>query len=69
MSWKVEVIADRSGKWTSNQLRFATKPEADAYGRDLEARWTLVDEWRAVETDDAATHHWNGDGVVRMEQL
>src|SRR5215472_17469955 len=28
-SWKPEVIADSSGTWASNMLRFATKEEAE----------------------------------------
>jgi hypothetical protein len=52
VSWKAEVIADSSGKFEGNGLRFATQPEAEAYARDLMARWTLVREWRVVESDD-----------------
>jgi hypothetical protein len=51
-SFKVEVIADNSGKWCSNALRFKTEEEAKAYGEDLFSRWTAVREWRAVETDE-----------------
>jgi hypothetical protein len=51
-SYKVEVIADGSGTWCSNALRFATAEEADAYGTDLASRWTLVREWRVVATTD-----------------
>jgi hypothetical protein len=52
MSWKAEVIADNSGKFCGNGLRFATKREAEAYARDLANRWTLVSEWRVVESDE-----------------
>ena len=48
VSFKVEVIADRSGKWCGNGLRFATRKEAKAYGADLASRWTLVEKWRVV---------------------
>jgi len=34
MSWKPEVIADSSGKWCGNALRFATREEAEANVRD-----------------------------------
>jgi hypothetical protein len=47
-AWKVEVIADSSGKWCSNGLTFPTKIEAETYARELASRWTLVREWRAV---------------------
>jgi hypothetical protein len=52
MSWKAEVIADNSGKFCGNGLRFATHREAEAYARDLANRWTLVSEWRVVESDE-----------------
>jgi hypothetical protein len=52
MSWKAEVIADSSGKFCGNGLRFATRREAETYARDLANRWTLVSEWRVVESDE-----------------
>lgn len=55
MSYKVEVIADDSGVWVSNALRFATEREANAYGHDLAYRWTAVREFRVVPTDDPVT--------------
>jgi hypothetical protein len=51
-SWKAEVIADSSGKWFGNELRFATEEEAKQYAIDLASRWTLVTDWRVVESDD-----------------
>jgi hypothetical protein len=53
MSWKAEVIADGSGNWCSNALRFSTKLEAEQYARDLSYRWTAVRDWRVVESEDA----------------
>lgn len=47
--YKVEVIADSSGKWAGNGLRFDTQQEAESYALDLQARWTAVREWRVVE--------------------
>jgi hypothetical protein len=52
MSWKPEFIADDSGKWASNMLRFATRDEAEAYAKDLAGRWVLVRETRVVLSDD-----------------
>lgn len=51
-SYKAEVIADGSGEWVSNALRFATRAEAEEYAKDLHSRWTLVREWRVVESTD-----------------
>jgi len=51
-SYAVEVIADSSGKWCGNGLRFQTIEDAESYARDLASRWTLVRETRVVESDD-----------------
>ena len=51
-SWKVEVIADSSGQWCGNGLRFATEQEAQAYGLDLAMRWTAVREYRATQIEE-----------------
>lgn len=48
MSFKSEVIADTSGKWCANALRFATKKEAKIYVDDLMMRWTAVRDTRVV---------------------
>ena len=58
MSWKPEVIADNSGKWVGNALRFATKEEAEAYLVNLKGRWLLVRDTRAVETSDPVDYKW-----------
>lgn len=55
MSYAAEVIADASGKWVGNQLRFATREAAEAYARDLAWRWTLVRDTRVVESSDPVT--------------
>jgi hypothetical protein len=43
------VIADSSGKWCSNALRFATRKEADDNVADLMMRWLAVRETRVVD--------------------
>ena len=52
--WKAEVIADNSGEWCGNGLRFDTKSEAETYAMDLAMRWTAVRDWRAVEVEGGA---------------
>ena len=47
--FKVEVIADNSGKWCGNALKFDTQDEAEVYATDLYARWTAVREMRVVD--------------------
>jgi hypothetical protein len=68
MSWKAEVIADSSGHWVANGLRFATEAEAQAYGRDLYSRWTLVTAVRAVESEDPVTQAWIEGRLVWLEK-
>jgi hypothetical protein len=59
MSWKQEIIADSSGKWSPNGLRFASEAEARASVEHLMWRWTAVTDTRVVECDDPVLHRWN----------
>ena len=64
MSWKPEVIADSSGQWAGNALRFATKEEAEANVHDLSMRWFAVRETRVIESDDPVNSQYiNGKTV------
>jgi hypothetical protein len=58
-SFKAEVIADNSGEWCSNALRFATETEAKSYGKDLSGRWMAVRQWRVAESDEPVTCTWD----------
>lgn len=58
-SFKAEVIADNSGTWAGNGLRFATAEEAERYAIDLSHRWTLVREHRVVSSDDPVNSIWS----------
>jgi hypothetical protein len=58
MSFKPEVTTDSSGKFYGNALTFATYDEALANAQDLSWRWTLVRDYRAVESTDPAIHTW-----------
>ena len=64
MSFKPEVIADSSGKWTGSALRFATREEAEANVRDLMMRWFGVRETRVVESHDPVNYRYV-DGPAR----
>lgn len=55
-AFRVEVLADSSGKWAGNGLRFDTAENAEAYARDLSGRWMAVREWRVVELIGDPTH-------------
>ncbi len=52
VSYAPEVIADSSGKWAGNGLRFERREDAEAWVLDLSMRWTLVRETRVVESSD-----------------
>jgi hypothetical protein len=58
--YKVQVIADRSGKWCGNQLEFTRVDLAKKYAVDLWQRWTLVTDWRVINR--------NGNEVARMSK-
>jgi hypothetical protein len=62
MSWKSEVIADRTGNFCGNALRFATREEAEHYVSDLAWRWTLVTDTRVVESDEPVNYRLNEHG-------
>jgi hypothetical protein len=49
VSFKPEVVADSSGQWCGNALRFATREEAEANVQDLMMRWFAVRDIRLVE--------------------
>ena len=66
MSWKPEVIADNSGKWCGNALRFATEQEAMDNAKNLMNRWFLVRDCRAAESTDPVNYRWV-DG--KLEEL
>lgn len=59
MSFKPEVIADSSGKWSGNALRFATHAEAEAYVKDLFYRWSLVTDTRVIESEEPVNYSWS----------
>jgi len=51
-SYAPEVIADSTGVWAGNALRFATREAAEAWAHALSMRWFLVRDWRVVESTD-----------------
>lgn len=55
MAFKIEVNVD-GDKWDGNAIRVATEAEADACGKDLYSRWTLVKKYRVVPSDDAVNY-------------
>lgn len=66
MSWAPEVIADNSGTWCGNALRFATREEAEANVLNLAMRWTMVRDTRVVESPDPVTYAWVEGRLVEV---
>jgi hypothetical protein len=69
MSFKPEVVADSSGKFYGNGLRFATYEEAYDNARDLANRWLLVTDFRAVESPDPVNYAWINGKLVAIEDV
>jgi hypothetical protein len=70
-SYAPQVVADSSGKFYGNALRFATREEAEANVNDLAGRWMLVRATRVVESEDEPNYQWvfgNG-GAGRLVAL
>lgn len=68
-SWKPEVIADSTGQWSGNALRFATKQEAEEYVRDLMMRWMAVRETRVIESEDPVNYRWDNGRLTAVEEV
>ena len=69
MSWKPEVIADSTGNWYGNQLRFATPKEALDNVLDLSGRWTSVRDTRIVECNDPVSHSYANGKLTSVEKV
>ena len=69
ISWKAEVIADNSGKWVGNMLRFATADEAATYVADLSMRWMLVRATRVVESEDPVNYRIRDGEVMKVPYM
>jgi hypothetical protein len=67
-SFAPEVIADGSGKWCGNALRFATRQEAEQQVFDLSMRWFAVRDTRVVESDDAVNYRYVDGALVPIEK-
>ncbi len=51
-SFRVGCKTRGDSDWAYNGLRFATKEEAEAYGRDLFSRWTALEKWEVHESEE-----------------
>lgn len=67
LSWRPEVIADSTGAWLPNGLRFATETEAADNAQALAWRWLAVREWRAAPSMDPPNYRWADGALVALE--
>jgi hypothetical protein len=67
MSYAPQVVADSSGNWAGNSLRFATREEALESVLGLSQRWTLVTDTRVVESTDPVNYRWIDGRLVPVE--
>ncbi len=52
LSYKVGVKTSGDREFVFNGLRFATREEAESYGKNLFLRWTAVTEWEVHEATE-----------------
>ena len=64
MSWRIAFVADNSGHWVTNGMRFATKEEAEANVADLAMPWTMVTDTAVEKCDDPVNHRWVNGKLV-----
>jgi len=67
VSWASEVIADSTGKWYRNALRFATEAEALASANELASRWYMVRATRAAPAIERPNYRFIDGRNVRLE--
>jgi hypothetical protein len=60
MSWRASVLPVGEQNWVGNSLRFATREEADAYGKDLFSRWTGAAKIEPAESAEPVNYVWAG---------
>lgn len=62
-SFKVEVLEENSTVWSSDEIRLATKDEAQIYAGAL-CEWRRVAEWRMTGTNDPVSHRQFENGEL-----
>lgn len=67
MSFKPSVSTDGGLTFNENALAFVTREEAEASARDLMARWMLVTDWRAIESDEPVNYALVGGVLESVE--
>ena len=67
MSYKPEIKAFGENEFCGNSLRFATYQEAYSSAESLSYRWTMVKEFRAIESNDPVNYKHIDGKDIRIE--
>jgi hypothetical protein len=67
MSYKVGVKTRGDQDWASNGLRFATREIATEYGHDLFMRWTAVEDWAVLDSEEPVNTDEHGKLILHKE--
>jgi len=67
MSFKTAVRIKDESRWTYNGLFFATSEEAEAWGRDLSRRWSLLEKWEAQTSNEPVNYKYENGQLIKVE--
>ena len=67
MSFKTAVQVKEESRWTYNGLFFATSEEAEAWGRDLSRRWSLLEKWEAQTSNEPVNYKYENGQLIKVE--
>ena len=68
MAWKPEIKVFGDPQWYQNGLVFETEEEAFFSAQALRRRWTLAENYRAVEVDKPINYRFDPEfGDVSLE--
>lgn len=66
MSYKTAVRIRGESKWSYNALVFATKEEAEDWGKDLLRRWMMAEETEAHPTEEPANYRFINNELITI---
>lgn len=67
MSYKVLIKVYDDPKYYPNGIALATHEEAESYGLNKIAAWTLAENYRVVESDEPVNYQWTSAGLKAVE--
>jgi hypothetical protein len=67
MSFKTAVRIKGESRWTYNGLFFATSEEAEAWGRDVSRRWSLLEKWEVQTSNEPVNYKYENGQLIKVE--